>query len=71
MHRIADSIEKYIFQHHLMIKGETYLVGLSGGADSVALICLLHIHIKDGIIGKIEENFDHTARPFGINGVMK
>ena len=29
------------------------------------------IHIKDGIIGKIEENFDHTARPFGINGVMK
>ena len=29
------------------------------------------IHIKDGVIGKIEENLDHTARPFGINGVMK
>ncbi|HAT61145.1 MAG TPA: ABC transporter ATP-binding protein [Prevotella sp.] len=29
------------------------------------------IHIKDGIIGKIEENLDHHASPFGINGVMK
>ena len=29
------------------------------------------VHIKDGIIGKIEENLDHTARPFGINGIMK
>jgi putative ABC transport system ATP-binding protein len=29
------------------------------------------VHIKDGIIGKIEENFDHEASPFGINGIMK
>ena len=29
------------------------------------------VHIKDGIIGNIEENLDHTARPFGINGIMK
>ena len=29
------------------------------------------IHIKDGIIGKIEENKDHKASPFGINGIMK
>lgn len=29
------------------------------------------VHIKDGLIGKIEENLDHTARPFGINGIMK
>ena len=29
------------------------------------------IHIKDCIIGKIEENLDHHASPFGINGVMK
>jgi putative ABC transport system ATP-binding protein len=29
------------------------------------------IHIKDGIIGKIEENLDHHASPFGIDGVMK
>lgn len=29
------------------------------------------VHIKDGLIGKIEENFDHAASPFGINGIMK
>ncbi len=29
------------------------------------------IHIKDGIIGRIEENSNHDASPFGINGMMK
>ena len=29
------------------------------------------IHIKDGIIGNIEENLDHKASPFGSEGVMK
>lgn len=29
------------------------------------------IHIKDGVIEQIEENLDHNASPFGINGYMK
>jgi putative ABC transport system ATP-binding protein len=29
------------------------------------------IHIQDGMIGRIEENLDHHASPFGVNGVMK
>ena len=29
------------------------------------------IHIRDGVIGDIEENFDHHASPFGAGGVMK
>jgi putative ABC transport system ATP-binding protein len=29
------------------------------------------VHIKDGIIGEIEENQNHDASPFGINGMMK
>lgn len=29
------------------------------------------IHIKDGIIGTIEENLNHDASPFGKNGFMK
>ncbi len=29
------------------------------------------IHIKDGIIERIEDNIDHNASPFGQNGFMK
>ena len=29
------------------------------------------IHIKEGVIGKIEETLNHDASPFGINGMMK
>lgn len=29
------------------------------------------VHIKDGLIGNIEVNFDHHASPFGVDGVMK
>lgn len=29
------------------------------------------IHIKDGVIGAIEENLKHDASPFGQNGLMK
>ena len=29
------------------------------------------VHIKGGAIGKIEENLDHKASPFGVNGLMK
>lgn len=29
------------------------------------------IHIKDGLIERIEENINHDASPFGINGIMK
>ena len=29
------------------------------------------IHIKDGLIGKIDENTEHNSSPFGVNGYMK
>ena len=29
------------------------------------------VHIKDGIIGQIEENLNHDSSPFGMGGVMK
>ena len=39
----------------------------SGGATETIQI----VHIKDGLIGSIEENLDHKSSPFGINGIMK
>lgn len=36
-----QTIEQYIIRHGLMRLGGFYLVGLSGGADSVALLCVL------------------------------
>lgn len=29
------------------------------------------IHIKDGLIERIEENLNHDSSPFGKNGFMK
>ena len=29
------------------------------------------IHIKDGVIGKIEQNIRHDASPFGEGTIMK
>lgn len=29
------------------------------------------VHIKDGVIGKIEDNYDHHAGPFGEGTIMK
>ena len=38
----TDSIEKYICRHGLMRHDGFYILALSGGADSVALLCALH-----------------------------
>ena len=39
---------------------------------SYSVIDLLKIiHIKDGLIGKIETNNSHTSSPFGMDGTMK
>ena len=51
-------------QEHKTIVGVTHESGVANETNKI-------VHIKDGIIGRIEENLDHHASPFGINGVMK
>ena len=41
MSQIEQKVSKYIHRHHLLKHDGRYIVALSGGADSVALLCIL------------------------------
>ena len=51
-------------EEHITIVVVTHESGVANETNKI-------IHIKDGVIGNIEENRDHHASPFGIGGVMK
>ena len=61
--QLEKQVEQYIVQHHLIEPGDIVLAGVSGGADSMCLLELLHvcmeqigfelrvIHVEHGIRG--------------------
>lgn len=63
------SIEVMQLLKQLNKEGQTIIVVTheSGVANQTNRI----VHIKDGMIGHIEDNVNHNASPFGINGLMK
>ena len=63
------SIEVMQLLKQLNEEGQTIIVVTheSGVANQTNRI----VHIKDGMIGHIEDNVNHNASPFGIDGLMK
>ena len=61
---VMQLLKKLNAEDHKTIVVVTHESGVANETNKI-------VHIKDGIIGKIENNFDHHASPFGIDGVMK
>ena len=61
---VMQLLNKLNAEDHKTIVVVTHESGVANETNKI-------VHIKDGIIGKIEDNFDHHASPFGMDGVMK
>ena len=77
----VENVELPLFYQGVSRK-KRHQMAMENQEDGMTIVVVTHesgvanetnkiVHIKDGVIGNIEENLNHDASPFGINGMMK
>ena len=61
---VMELLKKLNEEEHITSVVVTHESGVANETNKI-------IHIKDGLIGNIEDNIDHNASPFGTSGLMK